>query len=206
MAAAGVTLAGADNNQQNAAVGAAKMADVVAVGAEVALAATAAAVAVVEAVAVAAAEIAAAAAIGMAVGEGKMRGRGRDWVYVGIPRIQLGNYLVQSRVIFIVNAYLLLSHFFASRQMFTLSALQIDLSAHADKNGRFVCVSSYLHNKNTILQNRCADKKLRQCAKGKTFAQRPMHICVAAYFLKKSQPKSSFFSFWVRCQECMGSA
>jgi hypothetical protein len=46
---AGVTTAGADNNQQKAAVGAAKTADMVGVGAEVALAAAAAASAAVEA-------------------------------------------------------------------------------------------------------------------------------------------------------------
>ncbi len=49
MVAAGVTIAGADNNQQKAAVGAAKMADVAAAGAEVALAAAAAAAAAAEA-------------------------------------------------------------------------------------------------------------------------------------------------------------
>jgi len=49
IAAAGVARAGADNNQQNAAAGVAKIADVAAVGAEVALAAAAAAAAGAEA-------------------------------------------------------------------------------------------------------------------------------------------------------------
>jgi hypothetical protein len=58
VAAAGVATTGVDNNQQKAAVGVAKTADVVAARAEVALAATAMAAAAVEAVAVAAAEMA----------------------------------------------------------------------------------------------------------------------------------------------------
>ncbi len=61
--AAGVTTAGADKNQQKAAAGVAKIADMVAAGAEVALAATAAAAAAAEAEAVAAAETATAAAM-----------------------------------------------------------------------------------------------------------------------------------------------
>ncbi len=46
---AGVTTVGADNNQQKAAAGVAKMADVMAAGAEVALAAAAVAAAAAEA-------------------------------------------------------------------------------------------------------------------------------------------------------------
>ncbi len=95
-----MTTAGADNNQQNAAANAAKMADVVEAGAEVALAATAAAVAAAEAVALAAAEMAVVAAIAMAMAEGEMRGRGRDWGYVWVPRIQIGNYLAPSKAMF----------------------------------------------------------------------------------------------------------
>ena len=91
-----------------------KKADVVVAGVEVALAATAAAAAAAEAVALAAAETAAAVAIAMAMAEGKTRGRGRDWGYVWVPRIQLGDYLVQSRAIFLANAYLERSQFFAS--------------------------------------------------------------------------------------------
>jgi hypothetical protein len=117
-----VTTVGADNNQQNAAAGAAKTADVAAAEAEVALAATAAAAAAAEAVAVAAAETAAAAAIAMAMAEGKTRGRGRDWGYVGVPHIQLGNYLAQSRAMFLANAYLHLSQIFADRQSFVCAA------------------------------------------------------------------------------------
>jgi hypothetical protein len=49
VAASGVTMNGADNNQQKAAAGVAKPADVAAGGAEVALAAAAVAVAVAEA-------------------------------------------------------------------------------------------------------------------------------------------------------------
>ncbi len=49
VAVAGVTMAGADNNQQKATADAVKMADVAAAGAEVALAATAMAAAAVEA-------------------------------------------------------------------------------------------------------------------------------------------------------------
>ncbi len=117
--ATGVTTAETKNNQQNAAVGVAKTADEAAAGAEVALVATAAAVAAVEAVAVAAAEMAAAAVMAMAMAEGKTRGRGRDWGYVGVPCIQLGNYLAQSRAMFLANAYLRLSQFFAHRHCFT---------------------------------------------------------------------------------------
>ncbi len=69
-----------------------------------------------------------------------------------------------------------------------LSVPQIDLSARADKNGHFVCVSAYLHTKNMILQNRCIDKKIKMVREGKTFAHHPMCIYVAVYFLKKSQP------------------
>jgi hypothetical protein len=104
--AAGVTMAGADKSQQNAAAGAAKTADVAAVGAEVALAATAAAAAAVEAVALAAAETAAAVAIAMAMVEGKTIGRGRDCGYVGTLSIHLGNYLVPSKAMFLANGYL----------------------------------------------------------------------------------------------------
>ncbi len=118
--AAGVTMTGANNNQQNAAVGVAKMADVAAAGAEVALSATAAAAAAAEAVAVGAAKMAAVAA--MAIAEGKTRGRGRDWGCVGVPRIKLGDYLAQSRAMFLANAYLRLCHFFADRQSFICTA------------------------------------------------------------------------------------
>ncbi len=82
--AAGVMTVEADNNQQKAAVGAEKMADMVVVGEKVALAATAVAAAAVEAVAVAAANTAV-AAIATAMAEGKTREeetRGRDWGYV----------------------------------------------------------------------------------------------------------------------------
>ncbi len=130
VALAEVTMAGADNNQQNAAVGVPKMADIVVAGVEVALTATATAVAAADAVKVAAAKMAAAAAKAMAMAEGKTRRRGRDWGYVGVPCIQLGYYLAQSRAMFLANAYLCLSHFFAHR---VLSAPQIDLSACTDK-------------------------------------------------------------------------
>jgi hypothetical protein len=77
VAAAGVMTVGEDNNQQKAAVGVAKTADVAAAGAEVELAATAAAAAGAEAVAVAAAETAATvAAIAMAMAEGLEGGIG----------------------------------------------------------------------------------------------------------------------------------
>jgi hypothetical protein len=116
-------MAGADNNQQNVAAGAAKTADVVAAGAEVALAGTVAAAAAAEAVALAAAEMAAvAAAIAMAMVEGETRGRGRDWGYVGVPRIQLGNYLAPSKAMFLANVYLEGSHIFADRQSFICTA------------------------------------------------------------------------------------
>ncbi len=70
-------MVGEDNNQQKAAAGAVKMADVAAVGADVALAATATAVAVVEAVAVASAEMATTVVvIAMAMAEGPEGGIG----------------------------------------------------------------------------------------------------------------------------------
>ncbi len=99
-----------------------KKADVVVAGVEVALAATAAAAAAAEAVAVAAAEMAAAAVIAMAMAEGEMGGRGRDWGHVGVPRMLLGNYLAQSRAMFLANAYLRLSQFFTDRQSFICAA------------------------------------------------------------------------------------
>ncbi len=72
------------NNQQKAAVGTAKTADVAAAGAEVELAAAATAAAAVEAVAVAAAETAAmVAAIAMAMAEGPEGG-------IGVGRTSLG--------------------------------------------------------------------------------------------------------------------
>jgi hypothetical protein len=117
-----VTTAGADNNQQNAAAGAVKMADVAAAGAEIALAATAAAAAAAEAVALSVAETAATAAIAMTMAKGKTRGSGRDWGYVRVPRIQLGNYLAPSKAMFLANAYLEGSHFFADRQSFICTA------------------------------------------------------------------------------------
>ena len=84
--AAGVMTVEADNNQQKAAVGAEKMADMVVVGEKVALAATAVAAAAVEAVAVAAAETAAAvAAIALAMVEGPEGGIG-----IGRGRTSLG--------------------------------------------------------------------------------------------------------------------
>jgi hypothetical protein len=122
VAVAGVMTAGADNNQQNAAAGAAKIADMAAAGAEVALAATATTAAAAENVAVAVAETAAAAAIAMAMVESERRGRGRDWGYVGVPRIQLGDYLAQSRAMFLANVYLERSQFFAHRQSFICAA------------------------------------------------------------------------------------
>ncbi len=111
-----MTMAGADNNQHNAVAGAAKMADVA--GAEVAVAATATAAAAAEAVALAAAETAAAAAIAIAMAEGKTRGRGRDWGYVGVPCIQLGDYFVPSKAMFLANVCLEGSYFFVDRQSF----------------------------------------------------------------------------------------
>ncbi len=77
VAAAGVMTVGEDNNQQKAAVGTAKTADVAAAGAEVELAAAATAAAAVEAVAVAAAEMAATvAAIAMAMAGARREGLG----------------------------------------------------------------------------------------------------------------------------------
>jgi hypothetical protein len=132
VAAAGMTMAGADNNQQKAAAGAAKTADMAAVGAEVALAATAAAAAAAEAVAVAAAETAAMVAIAMAMAEGKTRGRGDRRMGLGVPPdmknkfrvpcIQLGNYLAQIRAMFLANTYLHLSQCLAHRKSFICAA------------------------------------------------------------------------------------
>jgi hypothetical protein len=115
-------MAGADSNKLNAAAGAAKTADIAAARAEVSLAATAMAAAAAEAVALAAAETAVAAGIAMAMEEGETRGSGRDWGYVWVPRIQFGDYLVPSKSIFLVNAYLEGSQFFADRQSFICTA------------------------------------------------------------------------------------
>jgi hypothetical protein len=106
----------------------------------------------------------------------------------GVPSIQLGNYLAQSRAMFLANAYLRLSQYLVSRQRFICAADRF-ICLRRYKNAHFVCVSAYLHTKNMVLQNRCADKKIKTVCKGKTFAHRPMHICVAVYFLKKSQLK-----------------
>ncbi len=154
VAAAGVTTVGVDNNQQKAAAAVAKTADVAAVGAQVALAATATAAAVAEAVAVAAAEMATAAAIAMTMAEGETRGRGRDWGYVGVPHIQLGNYLVQSRAMFLANVYLHLSQFWCLDR--GLSAPQIDLSACADKQLSFcMCIGVSAQQKHNFTEQMC---------------------------------------------------
>ncbi len=50
---------------------------------------------------------------------------------IGVHCILLGDYLAQSRAMFLVNAYLERSQCLASRQ--TLSVPQIDLSAQADR-------------------------------------------------------------------------
>jgi hypothetical protein len=86
VAVAGVRMVGEDNNQQKAAAGVAKTADVAAAGAEVALAAAAVAAAAVEAVAVAVAEMSGTvAAIAMAMAEGP------DWREgLGVGRTSLG--------------------------------------------------------------------------------------------------------------------
>ncbi len=47
-----------------------------------------------------------------------------------------------------------------------------------------ICVIS---QRNHDYTDRYADKKT--VCEGKTFAQRPMRICVSVYFLKKSEPK-----------------
>ncbi len=73
-----------------------------------------------------AAGVAGAVAVVMAGGE-----RPEVRVEIGIPHILLGNYLAQSRAMFLVNAYLERSQCSASRQ--TLSVPQIDLSARADR-------------------------------------------------------------------------
>ncbi len=141
MVAAGVTTAGADNNQQKAAAGAAKMADVAAAGAEVALAAKTAAAAAVELWQRQQLKRPRrqAAGIAMEMAEGKMRGRGdkRDRLGVcrtslGVPQILLGNYFTNSRAMFIENAYLDGSQFWCLEER-GLSAPQINLSACADK-------------------------------------------------------------------------
>ncbi len=93
--AAGVTIVGEDNNQQKVAAGAAKIADMVAMGAEVALAATAVAAAAVEVVAVAAAEtVVTAVVIEMAMAEGL------DWKEgLGVGRSSLGFHVYNLAII-----------------------------------------------------------------------------------------------------------
>jgi hypothetical protein len=52
-----------------------------------------------------------------------------------------------------------------------------------------ICVISQRNHNYTEQIRRL--KKISVC-EGKTFAHRPMHICVSVYFLKKSQPEFPF--------------
>jgi hypothetical protein len=105
---------------------------------------------------------------------------------IGVPRILLGDYSAQSRAMFLANAYLERSQCLASRQTFICAADRFICSRRL-KNGHFLCLSALFYKEITIIQNRYADKK--SVCEGKTFAHRPMRICVSLYFLKKSQPK-----------------
>ncbi len=107
---------------------------------------------------------------------------------IGVPCIPLGNYLVQSRAMFLANAYLERSQCLASRQTFICAADRF-ICSRRQKNGHFLCLSALFHKEIMIIQNRYADKKIYSVCKGKTFAHRPMRICVSVYFLKKSQPE-----------------
>ncbi len=69
--------------------------------------------------AVAAAAVMAVAAAAMADGE---RPEMRDESVIGVPGILLGNYLAQSRAMFLANAYLERSQCLASRQTFICAA------------------------------------------------------------------------------------
>jgi hypothetical protein len=119
--------------------------------------------------------VAAVAAAAMANGE---RLEVRDEYHtnvIGVPGILLGNYLVQSRAMFLANAYLHLSQCLASRQ--TLSVPQIDLSAHADRKMVIFMSICVIYKEITILQNRYADKQFGVQRK------KPSHtiLCVSAY-------------------------
>jgi hypothetical protein len=73
-----------------------------------------------------------------------------------------------------------------------LSVPQIDLSARADrKMVIFYVYLRYFTKKSRLYRTDMQIKKNLVC-EGKTFAHRPMRICVSVYFLKKSQPKASF--------------
>jgi hypothetical protein len=70
-----------------------------------------------------------------------------------------------------------------------LSVQQIDLSACADrKMVIFYVYLRYFTKKSRLYRTDMHIKKKMVC-EGKTFAHRPMRICVSVYFLKKSQPK-----------------
>jgi hypothetical protein len=106
---------------------------------------------------------------------------------LGVPGIQLGNYLAQSREMFLANAYLESSQFLQIDSV--LSAPQIDLSACSDK--KMVILYLYLcicTTKTRFYRTDAQIQKIERVCKGKTFAHRPMRICVSVYFLKKSQP------------------
>ena len=70
-----------------------------------------------------------------------------------------------------------------------LSVPQIDLSARADrKMVIFYVYLRYFTKKSRLYRTDTQIKKKSVC-EGKTFAHRPMRICVSVYFIKKSQPK-----------------
>ena len=76
-------------------------------------------------------------------------------VEIGVPCTLLGNYLAQSRAIFLANAYLEGSQYVwcLGRQTFICAA---DLSARADR--KMVIFYVYLRYFLMILQNRYAEK------------------------------------------------
>jgi hypothetical protein len=95
---------------------------------------------------------------------------------IGVPRILLGDYLAQSRAMFLVNAYLERYQCLASSDRL-LSVPQIDLSAGADrKMVIFYVYLRYFTKKSRLYRTDTQIKKW--CAK-----ERPSHtvLCISAY-------------------------
>ncbi len=93
---------------------------------------------------------------------------------IGVPRIPLGDYLAQSRAMFLANAYLDVWHLDR-----LLSVPQIDLSARADRKiVIFYVYLRYFTKKSRLYRTDTQIKKNIRCAK-----EKPSHtvLCVSAY-------------------------
>ena len=78
---------------------------------------------------------------------------------IGVPRTLLGNYLAQSRVMFLASAYLERSQCLVSRQTFICAADRF-ICLRRQENGNFYVYLHYFLKKSKILQNRYVDKNI----------------------------------------------